>query len=203
MSLSENTRSKIENLVRSDPVVLFMKGQRTMPQCGFSAKTVSTLDKLIPNYVTIDVLEDSEVREGIKAYANWPTIPQLYVNGEFVGGCDIIQEAFNSGELFDTLGVDQPEKVIPKITISDSAVKFMKSGLGSNPDMSVHLDIDNHWQHQLTLGPATGQEVVAEDKGIQILMDPITAQRAQDISIEVKDSLEGTGLDIKNPNAPE
>jgi len=105
MQLSEETRARIQSLVGSDDVVLFMKGNRQAPQCGFSATVVQILDHLIPQYATVDVLQDPELREGIKAFAQWPTIPQLYVKGEFVGGCDIIREMFQSGELQQTLGV--------------------------------------------------------------------------------------------------
>ena len=99
MSLSEATRSKIESLIASDRVVLFMKGERTFPQCGFSARVVQILDSLLPNYTTVDVLRAPDIRDGIKEYASWPTIPQLYVDGEFLGGCDIVTELFQTGEL--------------------------------------------------------------------------------------------------------
>jgi monothiol glutaredoxin len=99
MSLSEETRSRIRSIVDSDRVVLFMKGERRFPQCGFSAQVVQILDHLIPDYTTVDVLSDPEVRQGIKEYSSWPTIPQLYVRGEFIGGCDIVTEMFQSGEL--------------------------------------------------------------------------------------------------------
>ena len=101
--LDEATRKRIEALIGSDKVVLFMKGNRQMPQCGFSATVVQILDHLIPKYTTVDVLADARIREGIKEYSNWPTIPQLYVGGEFLGGCDIVREMFSSGELQSTL----------------------------------------------------------------------------------------------------
>ncbi len=99
MSLSDETRSRIASTIGSDRVVLFMKGNRGMPQCGFSATVVQILDTLVSDYATVDVLADPEIRGGIKEYSSWPTIPQLYVDGEFVGGCDIIREIFASGEL--------------------------------------------------------------------------------------------------------
>lgn len=105
MSLSPETRARIESLIGSDRVVLFMKGSRAMPQCGFSARVVQILDRLLPEYTTVDVLQDPEIRLGIKEYASWPTIPQLYVDGEFVGGCDIVSEMAADGELEKTLGV--------------------------------------------------------------------------------------------------
>jgi monothiol glutaredoxin len=89
----------IDQQVKSNDVVLFMKGTKSFPQCGFSGRVVQILDYLGLNYKDINVLEDMGLREGIKVYTNWPTIPQLYVKGEFVGGCDIISEMFQSGEL--------------------------------------------------------------------------------------------------------
>jgi len=98
-SLSNEIRKRIQAIIDSEPVVLFMKGNRHAPQCGFSAQVVQILDRLLPDYATFDVLQDPEVRQGIKAFSDWPTIPQLYVAGEFVGGCDIVTEMYESGEL--------------------------------------------------------------------------------------------------------
>ena len=103
MSLDEATRSRISSTIGSDRVVLFMKGDRRMPQCGFSATVVQILDTLVPDYTTVDVLADPGVRQGIKEFSSWPTVPQLYVAGDFVGGCDIIREMYQSGELQKTL----------------------------------------------------------------------------------------------------
>jgi monothiol glutaredoxin len=99
MSLDESVRQEIAELVGSNDVVLFMKGNRQQPQCGFSATVVGILDAMLPEYKTVDVLSAPHIREGIKSYSSWPTIPQLYVKGEFVGGCDIIREMFQAGEL--------------------------------------------------------------------------------------------------------
>jgi monothiol glutaredoxin len=90
----------IQKTVSENPVVLFMKGTAQFPQCGFSGRAIQILKQAgVQNLVTVNVLEDDEVRQGIKEYANWPTIPQLYVNGQFVGGSDILMEMFQSGEL--------------------------------------------------------------------------------------------------------
>src|SRR6188768_1922408 len=89
----------IDNEVKSNPVVLFMKGTPDFPQCGFSGQVVQILNYLGIDYKGINVLEDADIRQGIKEYSNWPTIPQLYVKGEFVGGCDIVREMFQAGEL--------------------------------------------------------------------------------------------------------
>jgi monothiol glutaredoxin len=99
MAMSSELRGKIESIIASDKVVLFMKGTRQRPQCGFSAQVVEILDALAPSYTTVDVLSDPGIREGIKEYASWPTIPQLYIEKEFVGGCDIIMEMYESNEL--------------------------------------------------------------------------------------------------------
>jgi monothiol glutaredoxin len=104
MPLSDKTKQRIESLIGSDKVVVFMKGNRRAPQCGFSAQVVQMLDSQLPSYTTVDVLQDAEVRQGIKDFTNWPTIPQVYVNGEFVGGCDILTELYQSGELEGLLG---------------------------------------------------------------------------------------------------
>ena len=91
--------AKIDEQVKNNDVFLYMKGTKDFPMCGFSGRVVQILDYLGVDYQTANVLEDQELREGIKAYTNWPTIPQLYVKGEFVGGCDIVREMFQSGEL--------------------------------------------------------------------------------------------------------
>ena len=90
---------KIQSAINSSKIVLFMKGNRSFPQCGFSAATVEVFEQLGVPYETVDVLQDMEIREGIKRYSNWPTIPQVYINGKFVGGCDIVREMHENGEL--------------------------------------------------------------------------------------------------------
>lgn len=92
-------KDRIDAIVKADDVVLFMKGTELFPQCGFSSRAVAILNHLGADYRTVDVLQDSEIRNGIKEYSEWPTIPQLYVKGEFVGGSDIMMEMFESGEL--------------------------------------------------------------------------------------------------------
>jgi len=96
---AEQVHNWIDGQVKSNDVVLFMKGTRDFPQCGFSGRVTQMLNYLGLDYKDVNVLDDMAVRDGIKAYTNWPTIPQLYVKGEFVGGCDIITEMFQSGEL--------------------------------------------------------------------------------------------------------
>ena len=92
-------KKKIEEDIKSNPVVLFMKGSKLMPQCGFSARVVHILNQLGVDYITRDVLQDDNLRQGIKEFSDWPTIPQLYIDGEFIGGCDIACELHETGEL--------------------------------------------------------------------------------------------------------
>jgi monothiol glutaredoxin len=96
-------QSRIAEIVNANDVVLFMKGTALFPQCGFSSRAIAILDRLGSKYETVDVLQDPEIRQGIKEYSAWPTVPQLYVRGEFVGGSDIMMEMFESGELQELL----------------------------------------------------------------------------------------------------
>jgi monothiol glutaredoxin len=101
-----DSKSRIDEIVKSNNVVLFMKGTSLFPQCGFSSRAIAILERLGVSYETVDVLQDPEVRAGIKEYSDWPTIPQLYVKGEFVGGSDIMMEMFENGELQQLLGTE-------------------------------------------------------------------------------------------------
>ena len=102
--MSENpVFDRIKKDITGHDVVLFMKGDKRIPQCGFSATVVQVLERLGVDFYDVNVLKDQEIREGIKAFANWPTIPQLYIKGEFIGGCDIVREMYQSGELKELL----------------------------------------------------------------------------------------------------
>ena len=104
--MNPQTRSKIENLIKSSQILVFMKGTKLMPQCGFSNNVVQILNSLGIEFSTYDVLSDFEIREGIKQYSNWPTIPQVYLKGEFLGGSDILIEMYNSGELKEKIEIE-------------------------------------------------------------------------------------------------
>ena len=103
--MDASTKQRIEQLIGSSPVFVFMKGSKLMPQCGFSNNVVQILNALAVPFETFDVLSDGEIRQGIKEFSDWPTIPQVYVNGEFMGGSDILIEMYNSGELREKLAV--------------------------------------------------------------------------------------------------
>ncbi|WP_439595967.1 Grx4 family monothiol glutaredoxin [Falsiroseomonas sp.] len=111
--MSNPVFDRIQAEITATPVVLYMKGTPVFPQCGFSARVVQILSHVGVPFKGVNILEDQELREGIKAFANWPTIPQLYVKGEFVGGCDIVTEMFQSGELQTLL---EDNGVMPKAT---------------------------------------------------------------------------------------
>lgn len=103
--MSPETKAKIDTLVEQNKVLVFMKGNKLMPQCGFSNNVVQILNVLGAPYETVDVLADPEIRQGIKEYSNWPTIPQIYVNGEFLGGSDILIKMYQDGNLQETVEV--------------------------------------------------------------------------------------------------
>jgi monothiol glutaredoxin len=110
---SNQIRDAIAQAIGENPVILFMKGTPEQPMCGFSARTVAALQALNTPFAAVDILPDPRIRQELSALSQWPTIPQLFVNGELVGGCDIVTEMYESGELAQTLGVDQPAAAEP------------------------------------------------------------------------------------------
>jgi monothiol glutaredoxin len=183
-------------------VLLFMKGNRQGPQCGFSAQVVQILDRLLPEYATVDVLSDPEIREGIKLFSSWPTIPQLYVRGEFIGGCDIVKELSASGEIFETLGLARPSGKVPAIQISPEAAQEL-SRLATNANgRDLHLQIDARLQPGLYFGPREEGDVRVTASGITLALDPLTASRADGVRIEVRPSSGGPAFHVDVPGAP-
>lgn len=202
MTLSDATREKIENYLKQDRVVLFMKGTPQQPMCGFSAKTVGLLDTLLPSYTSIDVLQDADIREGIKVFGNWPTIPQLYIDGDLVGGCDIVTQMFNTGELHECLGMDKPDTSPPEVTITDAAADKIRDAMQGHDNVGLHFSVDPNWQSQFSLAPAQGHEIRVESNGIVLLFDLASAQRARGAVIDWKSTVQGEGLTISLPEAP-
>jgi len=202
MELSDAVKGKIDNFVHGHKVVLFMKGTRQQPMCGFSARTVAALDSLLPDYLTVNVLDDPEVRDGIKVYGNWPTIPQLYIDGELVGGCDIVLNMFNSGELHQTLGLDAPDRTPPEVTVTPAAAAKILEAMQGHEGIALHFQVDANWETQFNLAPPQGQEIATESNGIRILMDIATAQRARGAIIDWVSTVQGEGLAIELPQAP-
>lgn len=203
MSLSPDTRARIEQILGANHVVLFMKGSPDMPQCGFSAKAAGILKGLVPSFGHVDVLSDPEVREGIKVYGQWPTIPQLYVGGELLGGSDIIEQMLNSGELHQMLGLAAPDRSPPEIEITPAAAEAIKRALDNGDgDAVLHLSVDPRFNARFELKPASGHEVVTEAAGIRLHLDLASVPRARGLRIDWVEDARGAGLAIHNPNAP-
>ena len=203
MTLNDSTREKIDELIQQNRVVLFMKGTPKAPQCGFSSKTVGLLDSVLDEYKSVDVLEDQEIRDGIKVYGDWPTIPQLYINGELVGGCDIVTAMFNSSELHEMLGVEAPDRTPPEITITDAAAEKILEAMDGHEDIGLHFAVDAGFQSQFNVAPAEGHEIKVETNGITMLFDLASAQRANGAVIDWVETMQGEGLTIHLPQAPE
>jgi monothiol glutaredoxin len=203
MTLAPAIRTRIESILTQHPVVLFMKGTRDAPRCGFSAATVGLLNELLPDYASVDVLADADIREGIKVYGNWPTIPQLYVEGELIGGADIVQSMYTSGQLQELFGLPPPDRTPPQITMSDAAANAIREALAdAEPDVGLHLAIDARFQAQFHLAEPDDHAIRSEANGIAIFMDLASARRAQGIRIDWVETSQGAGLAIDNPNAP-
>lgn len=201
--MTPDTRTRIEQILSSHPVVLFMKGSPKAPQCGFSAKAVGILDGLVPGFVHVDVLADPEIREGIKEFGQWPTIPQLYVRGELLGGSDIISQMHDTGELHEALGLPAPDRTPPAIEISERAAEAIRGALqGADEGAVLHLSVDPRFNARFELRPASGQEIVATAAGIPIHLDLASAPRARGLRIDWAEDARGAGLAIHNPNAP-
>jgi monothiol glutaredoxin len=201
--MAEQVTQRIESIIKSDRVVLFMKGTRDQPRCGFSAGVIQILNGLVPSYSTVDVLADPDIRQGIKDYSNWPTIPQLYIDGEFVGGGDIVREMHASGDLHRALGVT-PEKVEPpSIEITPAAAEAFRAATGElAPGEGIHLAIDETYDHSLGVGPRSPTDIAVEAGGVTLLLDLMSAKRAGGVSIDYVTGAGGEGFKIENPNAP-
>jgi monothiol glutaredoxin len=191
----------LDDLVKTHKVVLFMKGTRRSPACGFSATVVGILDDLIPTYETVDVLGSPELRDGIKVYSEWPTIPQLYIDGTFVGGCDIVREMSASGALAKALGVNVAEVAPPALTVSEGAAKAFREAREGDGD-ELRLEIDARFEPQLYFGPKQAGDVETTAAGVTFYMDRATARRANGVSIDFVEGPSGAGFKIDNPNAP-
>ena len=202
MDISETVKSKIEEYLQGDRVVLFMKGTRQQPMCGFSARTVAALDSVLPDYATINVLDDEDIREGIKVYGNWPTIPQLYIEGELVGGCDIVLNMLNSGELHEQLGLAPPDRTPPDITVTPAAAEKIREAMEGHEGIALHFQVDANWDAQFNLAPPQGGEIASESNGIKVIMDLATAQRARGAVIDWASTMQGEGLALDLPQAP-
>jgi monothiol glutaredoxin len=199
--MADAVRDRIKRSIDSAPIVLFMKGTREMPQCGFSAQVVQILEDLGAPFETVNVLADPEVRDGVKAYSNWPTIPQLYIRGEFVGGCDIVRELYASGELENKLGVSSAPVTPPRVVVSERAAEAFREAI-ENPDEFVRLEVSPQYEHALSIGPKQPGDLEVNAGTLTLLVGRSSAARANGIDIGYIDTPNGPAFKIENPNEP-
>ncbi len=199
-----DAHTEIRALVTSEPIVLFMKGTRAQPQCGFSARVVDVLDELVADYATRDVMSDPALRDAIKTFSDWPTLPQLYIAGKFVGGADIVAELQRSGELAALVraavpDASAPAEVQPEILVTEAAVKaFSRFAESTKPE--VRLSIDRDFDVVLELEEPRPGDLVIDLGGLLVSMDRRTAQRANGVTIDFVEK--ANGFKIDNPNKP-
>jgi monothiol glutaredoxin len=201
MPLSDPLRARFQDLITQNKVVLFMKGTRSSPACGFSAACVQILDELGSGYETVNVLSDPEVRDGIKEFSSWPTIPQLYIDAQFVGGSDIVREMHASGELAKTLGVST-EVTPPKVTITPSAAKAFRDAAEGASNERLHVEVSPRFEYNLYFGPPEPGDIETEADGIRMAMNRGSAQRAAGLVIDFVEGPEGAGFKLVSPLEP-
>jgi len=195
-------KQEIDELIQGHRVVLFMKGSKNFPQCGFSATVVNILrESGVKDFKDVNILQRVDLREGIKEYANWPTIPQLYVGGEFVGGCDIVRELFGSGELFEVLGTKPPEVKPPTITITDAAQLAIRAASEGESGL-LRIEISQQYEYALSIDEPKPADLTVSVGALSVLLDRASAARAEGLRIDFSDGEAGGGFKIENPNEP-
>jgi monothiol glutaredoxin len=201
MTETELVRERIAGTIESNRVVLFMKGTPQAPRCGFSAQVCSILGDLGVGFQSLDVLSDPVLREEIKAYSNWPTIPQLYVDGQFVGGCDIVTELYESGELNRLLGVDAGERPNPKVTITDSAARAFAAARPEGSER-LRLEISSGYEYDLLVDTPRPGDLEVTDNGITLYVSLAEAKRADGLVIDFVEGPSGAGFKLESPHEP-
>lgn len=204
MSLDPAVQQRIRSLLETHPVVLFMKGTPHAPQCGFSARTVQALSAVgVDDYHAVDVLADADIREGIKLYGNWPTIPQLYIRGELVGGSDIVGQMADSGELQSALGLPPPDRTPPTVEVTPAAIAMLRNAIDqAGEGIAVQVQVDPQFQARLQLVPADDKSIATTLDGVRLQFDLASARRASGLTIDWADDERGRGLVIAHPSAP-
>jgi monothiol glutaredoxin len=198
-----SANEQIEQIIKNNEIVLFMKGSRMFPQCGFSAKVTEILKTCGVKFKDVNVLADPTIRQGIKDYSNWPTIPQCYIGGEFIGGCDIMIEMFENGELHKKLGVDAPAPAStepPKLSISDTAAKAFGDALGEASGEVLRFDVAAGFRYDLYIGPAKQGDLICETNGLSVHVSSSAASMIDGTTIDFIDGPDGAGFKVDNPN---
>jgi len=201
LMMDAQLKQEVEQLLGSNPVVLFMKGTKSFPQCGFSATVINILREVgVRDFKDVNILARADLRDGMKEYASWPTFPQLYVKGEFVGGCDIVKEMFASGELYDALGVQKPELKLPTVTVSDSAKKAVLAA-AEGEATNLRIEISPAFEYSLAIDEAEEGDIQVQASGLTLLFDRQSAARADGLRIDFVEE-NGGGFKLVNPNEP-
>lgn len=203
MSLEQSLHDQIDSVLESGRVIVFMKGVREAPQCGFSGTVVDILDGYLEKYTTVNVLSNPELREGIKQYSSWPTIPQVYLDGEFIGGSDILRELHESGELRQRLGDMVSEIPIPSLRLSEAAAQAVVQAVGQQQSpVYLRLRINSQYYNDLSIDPPTQADIQIPIDSVTIVLDPASARRANGVQIDFIHEGQESGFRIDNPNSP-
>jgi len=200
-----DVNERIKTIIDDHDIVLFMKGTRMFPQCGFSARAVEIFKRCGVKFKEVNVLADGDIRQGIKDFSNWPTIPQAYVKGEFIGGSDIILEMYENGELQKMLGVDAPapaDAAPPEVTITAGAKAAFEAAMGDVGNDVLRFDVAPNWQYELFFGPKQKDDFAIDCDGLTLHVPGGSAARVDGATIDFIDGPDGKGFKIDNPNEP-
>jgi monothiol glutaredoxin len=198
--MDESLRTRIADLVGKSEVLLFMKGTRHFPQCGFSAQVVGILTELGTKFETVNILTDNAIREGMKEFSSWPTFPQLYVKGSFVGGCDIVREMHASGELGTLLGAERAKA--PRIIVTPGAARAFEGALAEAGGDVLRLEVSPEFEYDLHVAPREATDVeAAVEGGPKIFVQEASLRRADGLRIDFVEGDSG-GFKMENPNEP-
>jgi monothiol glutaredoxin len=194
-------KREIEDLIQNNPVVLFMKGSKSFPQCGFSATVVGILRETgVKEFKDVNILQRADLREGMKEYANWPTFPQLYFKGQFVGGCDIVKEMHASGELYELFGQPKPEVKQPVIRLTSSARDAIVAARDGESG-ALRIEISPQFEYALSIDEPKPADFQIDAGGMLVLLDRQSATRADGLVVDFVNTDSG-GFRIENPNEP-
>lgn len=195
-------KTEIEELIKNHQVLLFMKGTKSFPQCGFSATVINILKEVgVRDIKDVNILARADLRDGMKEYTSWPTFPQLYVKGQFVGGCDIVKELFASGELYDVIGTAKPEIKLPSVTITAAAKQAVLEAGEGEPVGALRIEISPQFEYALSVDEPNEGDIKVESQGLTLVFDRQSALRADGLRIDFL-AADGGGFKIDNPNEP-
>jgi monothiol glutaredoxin len=200
------TNENIQKLIDDNKIVLFMKGTKMFPQCGFSSRSVEIFKRCGVEFKDVNVLADPGIRQGIKDFSNWPTIPQAYVDGKFVGGSDILLEMYENGELQTLLGIDEgaddTDAGPPQLTVTDKAKEAFKSAVEEAGDDVLRFDVSPSFKYDLYFGPKNDEDYGIDVGGMTVFVNKRSARRVNGTKIDFIDGPDGQGFKIDNPNEP-